>query len=158
MARTTRATQALGKAQVAHSVHEYEYDPDAPSIGLQAADALGVAPDRVLKTLMTLVDGQPVCAVIGSGREVSMKRLAVAAGGKAAQMMKPADAERATGYHVGGISPLGQKRRPRAVVVDAAAMEQAAVFVNGGQRGLQIQLAPADLVRALDARVADISA
>lgn len=109
MSKTTRATQTLSKAGVAFSVHTYDYDPNAERVGLQAAEALGEDPSRVLKTLMAEVDGKPVCCVVPSDREVSMKKLAAAFGGKSAAMMKPADAERLTGYHVGGISPFGQK-------------------------------------------------
>ena len=157
MARTTRATQAVASAGIAHQVHSYDYDPDAPAIGLQAAEGLGVTPGEVLKTLMTLVDGKPACVLLASDREVNMKKLASAVGGKSAQMMKPADAERATGYVVGGISPFGQKKQVP-TVVDASALDQALVFVNGGQRGLQIRLSPKDLVTGLKARTADISA
>jgi Cys-tRNA(Pro)/Cys-tRNA(Cys) deacylase len=156
MARTTPATQALQKAGVAFTLHAYAYDPDAPRIGLHAAERLGVDPGRVLKTLMAEVDGKPVCAVLASDREVAMKRLATAVGGKSARMMKPADAERITGYHVGGVSPFGQKRRV-ATVVDAAALGHDQVFVNAGQRGLQTELAPGDLVAALGALVAEIT-
>ena len=156
MAKTTPATLALQKAGVAFALHAYDYDPDAPRIGLHAAESLGVDPGRVLKTLMAQVDGEPVCAVLASDHEVAMKRLAAAVGGKSAQMMKPADAERITGYHVGGVSPFGQKRRV-ATVVDAPAMGHERVFVNAGQRGLQAELAPADLVAALGATVAQIS-
>ncbi|MBY0295703.1 MAG: Cys-tRNA(Pro) deacylase [Methylobacterium sp.] len=151
MSKTTRATLALAKAGIAHSVHAYAYDPDAARIGLQAAEALGVPPGRLLKTLMAQVDGKPVCVLVPSDREVSLKRLAAAFGGKSAAMMRPAEAERLTGYHVGGISPLGQKRAVP-VLIDADALAHAQVFVNGGQRGLQILLAPADLVAALGAR------
>lgn len=98
MSKGTRATQALAKAGIAFTLHEYHYDPDADRIGLQAADALGEAPRRVLKTLMALVDGKPVCVIVPSDREVAMKKLAAAFAGKAAQMMKPAEAERITGY------------------------------------------------------------
>jgi Cys-tRNA(Pro)/Cys-tRNA(Cys) deacylase len=156
MARTTPATQALQKAGVAFTLHAYAYDPDAPRIGLHAAERLGVDPGRVLKTLMAEVDGKPVCAVLASEREVAMKRLATAVGGKSARMMKPADAERITGYHVGGVRPFGQKRRV-ATVVDAAALGHDQVFVNAGQRGLQAELAPGDLVAALGALVAEIT-
>lgn len=156
MARTTPATVALDKAGVAYALATYDYDPDAARVGLQAAEALGVAPERVLKTLMTLVDGKPVCAVLASDQEVAMKRLAAAAGGKSAAMMKPADAERMTGFKVGGVSPFGQKRRVT-TIVDAAAMAFDEVYVNGGQRGLQVRLAPADLVGALDAKVASLT-
>jgi Cys-tRNA(Pro)/Cys-tRNA(Cys) deacylase len=105
---------------------------------------------------MAEVDGKPVCAILASDREVAMKRLAAAVGGKSAQMMKPADAERTTGYKVGGVSPFGRKR-PTPVVLDAAALAHAQVFVNAGQRGLQARLAPTDLVAALGAVVAEIS-
>lgn len=153
MAKTTPATLALRKAGVAFTLHTYDYDPDAGRVGLQAAQSLGADPARVLKTLMAQVDGRPVCAVLASDQEVSMKRLAAVFGGKAAAMMKPADAERLTGYRVGGVSPFGQKRLVP-TVVDEAALVHDQVFVNAGQRGLQAQLAPADLVAALQARLA----
>ena len=157
MSRTTPATQALAKAGVAFTVHAYDYDPDADSIGLAAAQALGEDPARVLKTLMTLVDGKPVCVVLPSDREVSMKKLAAAFGGKSAQMMKPADAERITGYKVGGISPFGQMKPPRAAI-EAAAMNHAHVTLNGGQRGLQVRLSPKDAATVLKAIVAPVVA
>jgi Cys-tRNA(Pro)/Cys-tRNA(Cys) deacylase len=156
MAKTTPATLALDRAGVAYALHAYEYDPDAPRVGLHAAESLGVPPDRVLKTLMAQVDGKPVCAVLASDKEVAMKKLAAAVGGKSAQMMKPADAERITGYRVGGVSPFGQKRRSP-VVVDRAALVHAKVFVNGGQRGLQVELSAADLTAALEAQVAELT-
>ena len=152
MSKTTRATQALEKLGVKFTLHSYDYDPDAESIGLQAAEALGVEPRRMLKTLMAEVDGKPVCVVVPSDREVSMKKLAAAFGGKAAKMMRPADAERLTGYHVGGISPFGQKKRVP-VAIEQAALGQASVFVNGGQRGLQIELDPNDAAKAAAAIV-----
>ena len=152
MSKTTRATQSLEKLGVKFALHSYAYDPDAASIGLQAAEALGVPPERVLKTLMAEVDGKPVCAVVPSDREVSMKKLAAAFGGKAASMMRPANAERLTGYHVGGISPFAQKKRVP-VAIDAAALTEQRVYLNGGQRGLQIELDPHDAVKALDAIV-----
>jgi Cys-tRNA(Pro)/Cys-tRNA(Cys) deacylase len=150
MSRTTRATQVLEKLGVTFTVHAYEYDPDAESIGLQAAEALGIEPGRVLKTLMAEVDGKPVCVVVPSDSEVSMKKLAAAFGAKAAKMMRPADAERLTGYHVGGISPFGQKKRVP-VAFEAAALGHAKVFLNGGQRGLQVELDPSDAVKAMGA-------
>jgi len=156
MAKATPATRALDKAGVAYELHAYDYDPDAPRVGLQAAESLGVTPDQVLKTLMTLVDGKPVCAVLASDQEVAMKKLAAAAGGKSAQMMKPADAERMTGYRVGGVSPFGQKRQVP-TIVDAGALQHAKVFVNGGQRGLQVRLSPADMVAVLPAQVASLT-
>lgn len=156
MAKTTPATRALDAARIAYRLATYDYDPDAPRVGLQAAESLGVAPERVLKTLMAEVDGKPVCAVLAADKEVAMKRLAAAVGGKSAAMMKPADAERITGYRVGGVSPFGQKRKSP-VVVDAAALAHDKVFVNGGQRGLQAELSPKDLVAALGATVAEIA-
>jgi Cys-tRNA(Pro)/Cys-tRNA(Cys) deacylase len=153
MSKTTRATQVLTQAGVAFTVHTYDYDPTAERVGLQAAEALGEPPHRVLKTLMAEVDGKPVCVVVPSDREVSMKKLAGAFGGKSANMMKPSDAERLTGYHVGGISPFGQKKTvPTAV--EAAAMTEDQVYINGGQRGLQVRLAPKDALTVLKAKAA----
>jgi Cys-tRNA(Pro)/Cys-tRNA(Cys) deacylase len=157
MSKTTRATQALKQLGVSFTLHEYDYDPDADSIGLQAAAAIGAEPRRVLKTLMAELDGRPVCVVVPSDHEVSMKKLAQAFGGKSAKMMKPADAERLTGYHVGGISPFGQKKRvPTAI--EQASLREASVFINGGQRGLQIQIDPNAACEALAAIVADVVA
>jgi len=152
MSKTTRATAALVKLGVTFATHTYDYDPDASRIGLQAAEALGVEPHRVLKTLMAEVDGKPVCVVVPSDREVSMKKLAAAFAGKAANMMRPADAERLSGYPVGGISPFAQKKRVP-VAIDPAALAESSVYLNGGQRGLQLELDPAAAVRALGAIV-----
>lgn len=157
MSKTTRATQALTRLGVKFALHTYDYDPDADRIGLQAAEALGAAPHRVLKTLMAEVDGKPVCVVVPSDREVSMKKLAAAFAGKAASMMRPSDAERLTGYHVGGISPFGQKKRVPAAI-EAAALEETSVYLNGGQRGLQVELDPKEAVRALEAVVVALTA
>lgn len=157
MSKTTPATLALTKAGVAFSLHTYDYDPDADSIGLAAAQALGEPPARVLKTLMTLADGKPVCVVLPSDREVSMKKLAAAAGAKSATMMKPADAERMTGYKVGGISPFGQRKKVP-TFLEAGAASEPYVFLNGGQRGLQVRLSPADLLAAAGATAAEIAA
>ena len=157
MSKTTRATQALTSLGVKFTLHSYDYDPDADSIGLQAAEALGVEPRRMLKTLMAEVDGKPVCVVVPSDCEVSMKKLAAAFGGKAAKMMRPADAERLTGYHVGGISPFAQKKRVP-VAIEQTALREPSVYINGGQRGLQIELAPDDARRALGAIVAALVA
>jgi len=156
--KTTRATQALDRAGLRYSLHAYDYDPEAQRIGLQAAEALGVPPCRVLKTLMASVDGRPVCLLVASDREVSMKRVAAAFGGKAAAMLKPADAERLTGYHVGGISPLGQKR-PFPTAIDAGSLGDpgAEIHINGGGRGLQIRLTEADLAAVLKALVVPLT-
>jgi Cys-tRNA(Pro)/Cys-tRNA(Cys) deacylase len=157
VSKTTRATQVLERLGVTFALHVYDYDPDADRIGLQAAQALGVEPRRMLKTLMAEVDGKPVCVVVPSDREVSMKKLAAAFRGKAASMMRPADAERMTGYHVGGISPFAQKKRVP-VAVDQAALSETRVYLNGGQRGLQIEIDPNDAVSALDAIVQSLTA
>lgn len=153
----TRAIRMLAEAGAAFTVHDYPYDPDADRVGLQAAEALGEEPARVLKTLMALVDGKPVCVIVPSDREVAMKKLAAACGGKHAEMMKPADAERMSGYKVGGISPFGQMRKLR-TVIEQAALAHALVYLNGGQRGLQVRIAPREAARLLDAIPADVAA
>ncbi|MCX5480028.1 Cys-tRNA(Pro) deacylase [Kaistia geumhonensis] len=157
MAQTTPATLALRKLGIAFEVVSYDYDPNAERVGLQAAEALGEEPHRVLKTLIAEVDGKPVCVVLASDREASMRKVATAFSGKSAAMAAIPDAERITGYKVGGVSPFGQKKKLR-TVVDDAALAEAYVYVNGGQRGLQIRLAPSDLLRAADASSAPITA
>jgi len=157
MPRVTRATQALKAAGVPFTVHTYDYDPDAERAGLQAAEALSESPERVLKTLIATVDGKPVCAVIPSDRELSMKKLATVFAGKSAAMIAPADAERITGYVVGGISPFGQKRRLRAAIADEAMIHDR-VYINGGGRGLQVHLSPRDAAQYLNAIVAPLTA
>jgi len=157
MAKTTPATLALTKAGIAFTVATYDYDPDADSIGLQAAAALGVSPSIVLKTVMAEVDGKPVCVVVPSDHEVSMKKLAAAFFGKSAQMLNPDAAERLTGYKVGGISPFGQRKKvPTAI--EETALSHPLVFINGGQRGLQVNLTPADALNALGAKAAPLVA
>lgn len=157
MSKATRATRMLEAAEIAFTVHTYPYDPAADAIGLQAAEALGEPPARVLKTLMAKVDGKPVLAILPSDAQVAMKKLAAALGGKSAEMMKPTDAERLSGYKVGGISPFGQMRVLPAVIEEAA-LNQPYVFLNGGQRGLQVRLAPQDAARLLQAKVTAIIA
>ncbi len=157
MSRATRATKMLEERGVAFTIHSYDCDPDADRIGLQAAEALGEPPERVLKTLMALVDGKPACVIAPSDREVSMKKLAAAFGGKSAQMMKPAEAERVSGYKVGGISPFGQMRKlPTAI--EEQSMAHGFVFINGGQRGLQVRLNPREAAILLKAIVAPLAA
>ena len=155
MAKATRATTALERAGIAFTVHAYDYDPAAQSIGVHAAAMLDESPARVLKTLMALLDGKPVCAIVPSGREVAMKKLAAALGGKHAEMMKSAQAERVSGFKVGGISPFGQPRRVP-VAIEESALAEAFVYINGGQRGLQVRLDPNDVARLLDATAADL--
>ena len=157
MSSSTRATKALEQAGAKFTVHHYDYDPGADRVGLQAAEALGAAPARVLKTLMTKVDGKPACVIVPSDSEVSMKKLAVALGGKAAEMMPPLEAERLTGYKVGGISPFGQMKRVP-VAMELAAMEHELVYLNGGQRGLQVRMPPREVARLLGAVVAPVVA
>ncbi len=157
MSKATRATTELAKAGVAFTIHTYDYDPDADSIGMQAAEALGEAPARVLKTLMALVDGKPACVIVPSDHEVSMKRLAAAFGGKSARMMKPTEAERVTGYKVGGISPFGQMRQVR-TVIEEQVLAHDRVYMNGGQRGLQVRLDPRDAMALLKAIAAPLVA
>jgi Cys-tRNA(Pro)/Cys-tRNA(Cys) deacylase len=157
MAKGTPATAAIARAGVPFDLAEYDYDPAADSVGLAAAGALGEPPARVFKTLMIEADGKPVCAVLPSDREVAMKRLAAAIGAKAAKMMPVPAAERMTGYKVGGISPFGQ-RRTVPTLVEQAALGEPYLYVNGGRRGLQIRLAPADLVAALNATMAAFAA
>jgi len=153
----TQATRVLEQVGATFTVHTYDYDPDADRIGVQAAEALGEDPARVLKTLMALVDGKPACVVVPSDREVAMKKLAAALGGKQAQMMKPADAERMTGYKVGGISAFGQRRKVP-TVIEESALAHDLVYINGGQRGLQVRLDPKDALRVLGAVAAAVVA
>src|SRR5882724_4755598 len=157
MAKGTPATVALTKAGVVFTLHEYDYDPNAARIGMQAAAALGVDPARLLKTLMAKAGNATVCVLVPSDAEVSLKKLAAAAGAKEAAMLPPAEAERVTGYHVGGISAFGQRKRARAFV-ERAALAHGTLILNGGRRGLQIELAPADLVRVLEATAAELVA
>jgi Cys-tRNA(Pro)/Cys-tRNA(Cys) deacylase len=151
----TPATVALTRAGVEHTVHTYDHDPAAASYGGEAAEAMGVDPDRVFKTLLTSVDGRLVVGVVPVSGQLDLKAVAAAVGGKKAVMADPADAERATGYVVGGISPLGQKR-VHPTVVDVSALDHPTVFVSGGRRGMEIELSPAALVAATHATVATI--
>ncbi len=147
----------LDRAGVTFTVHTYDYDPNADKVGLQAAEALSEHPSRVLKTLLALVDGKPVCVILPSDREVAMKKLAAAVGGKAAEMMKPDVAERLSGYKVGGISPFGQMKKLR-TVMEESALKEDLVYMNGGQRGLQVRLSPKDAVKTLEAITAPVVA
>ncbi len=153
--RGTTATVALERAGIAFTVHEYAHDPRAASYGQEAADALGVPADRVFKTLIAAVDGNLVAGVVPVDGQLDLKALASASGGKRAVMADVAAAERTTGYVAGGISPVGQRKR-LPVVLDASALGFATVFCSAGRRGLEIELAPADLVRAAGATVASI--
>lgn len=152
----TPAIRALEHAGVAHTVHPYDHDPGAASFGLEAAEALGVPPARVFKTLLARADGRLVVGIVPVIAQLDLKALAAAVEARRATMADPADAERATGYVVGGISPLGQ-RRSLPTVLDESARVHATVYVSGGRRGLDVEVAPDDLVRLLDARVGAIS-
>ena len=153
--RGTTATMALERAGIPFTLHEYAHDPRNESYGTEASEALGVSPDRVFKTLVAEVDGALVTGVVPVEGQLDLKALAAACGGKKAAVAPVAAAERATGYVAGGISPVGQRKR-LPVVVDASALGFATVFCSAGRRGLEIELAPADLVRATGATVAGI--
>ena len=156
MSKATPATQALAKTGRPFELLEYQYDPDAPSIGLHAAQSLGLPASVVFKTLMVTSGDEMLVAVVPSDRELNLKALAAAAGKKSAAMMKAPDAERVTGFKVGGISPLGQKKRLR-TFFDASARNLDFMVVNGGRRGLQIKANPADLIAATGAAVAELA-
>ena len=157
MSKTTPATVALTRAGVAFELFPYDYDPDAPRVGLQAAEALGWAPEQVFKTLMTLVDAKPACVIVPSDCEVSMKKLAAAIGGKSAQMMKPADLVARQTLGVGGVSPFGQ-RKVVPTVMDETAILFDRILINGGQRGLLLGLTPDEAARAAEAKLVDLTA
>ena len=157
MSKATPATRALEAARIAFTPRPYDYDPGDQRVGLQAAAAVGEPAHLVLKTLVAMADGKPVCLVLPSDREVSLKKVAAALSAKSAAMAPPADAERITGYRIGGVSPFGQKRR-LPTLFEISALDNAYVLINGGQRGLLLQLAPADAVQAAGATTAAIIA
>lgn len=154
--RGTPATALLDKQKVAYELHAYEHDPRHESYGLEAAEALGIAPERVFKTLVADVDGKLAVGVVPVTGQLDLKALAAALGGKKAKMADVAAAERATGYVAGGISPLGQKKR-LPVALDASAAGFETVYCSAGRRGLEVEIAPDDLVRLTQAVVAPIS-
>lgn len=156
VAGRTRATQLLARERVPFALHRYPHDPRADSYGLEAAQALGVAPERIFKTLVATVGDRLACGVVPVAGRLDLKALAAAVGGKRAELTDAAVAERATGYVIGGISPLAQRTR-LPVVVDSSASGFETVFVSAGQRGLQVELAPADLARLAGATLAPIS-
>lgn len=170
-ARGTRATELLRAAGVPFTVHEYDRDEAGAPAGVDprpgkrgertgygetTVAALGLDPERVFKTLVATVDGSLVVGVVPVAGTLDLKRLADAVGGRKAAMAEPEEAERATGYVVGGISPLGQRRR-LPVVIDETALLYGTVFVSGGRRALQLELAPEELIRIAEATVADIA-
>ena len=160
---STRAIAELRRAGIAHAIHEYEAPAGAspghgarPTYGQDAAAALGVDPRRIFKTLVGSVDGRMSVAVVPVACELDLKAFADALGGRRAEMAPPSEAERATGYVVGGISPIGQRRR-LPTVLDASASAFPTILVSAGRRGLQVELAPDDLARATSATLAPIS-
>jgi len=154
-APTTLATQALDRLGLAYVPHAYEHDRAVEGFGLEAARELGVPPERVFKTLVTEADGALAVAIVPVSSMVDLKSLAAALGAKRAVMAAPDLAERRTGYVVGGISPLGQRTRLR-TVLDATAEGFPTIFVSGGRRGFDIEVAPTDLLTAVDGTVAAI--
>jgi len=155
--RGTTATIALERAKISFTLHEYAHDPRGGPYGLEASETLGVPPERVFKTLVAAVDGALAVGVVPVHRQLDLKALAAAVGAKKAAMADVTAAERATGYVAGGISPLGQRKR-LPVVIDSSALGLATLFCSAGRRGLEIELAPADLIRVAGARVAAIAA
>ncbi|MDQ4500902.1 Cys-tRNA(Pro) deacylase [Sinomonas sp. ASV322] len=157
----TPATAALDAARIAYTAHPYEHDPSSSSYGLEAAEVLGVAPERVFKTLVVDLGGDvagKLCiAVVPVSGNLDLKAAAAAFGAKKASMADPAAAERRTGYVLGGISPLGQ-RQPSPTAIDESALDFETILVSGGRRGFDIELAPADLIRLTKASVAPLSA
>ncbi|MFZ4130750.1 Cys-tRNA(Pro) deacylase [Streptomyces cellulosae] len=151
----TPATVALTAAGVPFTVHSYDHDPSHPSYGEEAAEAMGVSPDRVFKTLVADVDGALTVAVVPVAGQLDLKALASAAGGKRASMADPALAERTTGYVRGGISPLGQRKK-LPTVLDASATRHETICVSAGRRGLEVELAPAELANLTSAVLAPI--
>jgi Cys-tRNA(Pro)/Cys-tRNA(Cys) deacylase len=156
MSGATPATAALDRARISYRLHPYQHDSRADSYGDEAADALGVDSHRIFKTLIAAVDGQLVCAVVPVAGRLNLKALAAAVGGRKAELADPAQAQRATGYVLGGISPLGH-RRPVPVVIDSSAEHNPTMYVSAGRRGLQLELAPADLIALAKAKLAEIA-
>lgn len=154
---STQGLKFLADQSVAVKLHPYDYDPNADAVGLAAAAALGLDPALTLKTLMVEVDGTPGCCVLPSDRQSSMKKVAAGFAAKAAAMMPPAKAEKLTGYRVGGISPFGQKRGVP-TLFDAAPMGAPKVWINAGQRGLLLGIAPTEALRILRARALTLTA
>ena len=156
-AAPTPAIAVLLRAKVEHTLHPYHHDPGTTAFGDEVVTALGWDPQRVFKTLVASVDGALVVGIVPVAAQLDLEALASAVGGKKAQLAKVADAERSSGYVAGGISPLGQ-RKPLRTVVDAGAEQFPTIMVSAGKRGLQVELAPADLVAVCQAMVADIAA
>lgn len=153
---STPATLALARAGVPFAAHGYDHDPRAAAYGLEAAEKLGLAPERVFKTLLASIDGELAVGIVPVALQLDLKALAAALGGKRAEMADPAVAERKTGYVVGGISPIGQKSA-LPTVLDESAILCETIYVSGGRRGLDLELAPDDLLAVTDGRYAAIA-
>ncbi|MDH0097205.1 Cys-tRNA(Pro) deacylase [Ectopseudomonas hydrolytica] len=152
----TPAIDLLKKAKAVHRVHSYQHDPKAPSYGLEAAEKLGLAPAQVFKTLLAATEkGELLVAVVPVAGSLDLKALALAAGAKKADMADPAAAQRATGYLLGGISPLGQKKRLR-TFIDSSARNHSSIYVSAGRRGLEVELAAEVLAKLTQAGFAEI--
>jgi len=156
MAGGTPATVALTAAGIAFTPHAYDHDPKNTNFGLEAAEVLGLDPEQVFKTLLADVDGRLVVAIVPVVGKLDLKALASAVGGKKAEMADPKLAEKRTGYIVGGISPIGQKTRHETVLDETAELYDT-VFVSGGRRGFDIELAPADLLAVTGGVIAAIA-
>lgn len=156
MSSSTPATRALIATGVAVDLRHYDYDPQDQQIAIAAALALGESPGRVLKTLIIFADEKPGCVLVPADREVKMKKAAAAFGAKAARMATVAEAERITGYKVGGVSPFGQKKSLR-TFFERTVESEPYVFVNGGQRGLQLKIAVATLQAVAKAEAVDLT-
>lgn len=154
----TPAINLVRKAGVEHQIHEYTHDPDCDSYGEEAAEKLGVSPQQVFKTLVVSLDGKVLAVgIVPVAARLNLKQIARVAGAKKAAMAEPAEVERATGYVLGGVSPLGQKKRLQ-TFIDSSAQTFARIHVSAGRRGLEIELAPADLARLTAARFAPLTA
>ncbi|MDK3019806.1 aminoacyl-tRNA deacylase [Pseudodonghicola flavimaris] len=157
MSKASPATSFLTRAKVPFRTVEYDYHPGTERVALQAAEAVGLPAGQLLKTLMVEVDGKPACAVVPGDRSLSMKKVAAGFGGKSAAMMAPEKAEKLTGYHTGGISPFGQRKRVP-ILFEAEAMALEEVVINGGKRGLLLILSPEAACAALGARAKPLCA
>lgn len=155
MSGGTPATKTLDQAKISYTTHPYKHDARAESYGEEAAAQLGIDARQIFKTLIASVDSALVCAVVPVAGRLDLKALAAAVGGRKAELAEPARAQRATGYVLGGISPLGQRSRIP-VVIDSSALDWETMYVSAGKRGLQLGLAPADLIAAASAQTAAI--